>query len=262
MTSLRAASLPVRGDPYAELSALIVRGALAPGARVSEDTLAARLGVSRTPVREAMRRLQRDGLLVSDGGGARPRVAVAPLTGDEAREIYECVGAIEGQMTRSIALLPSRERTRLATELRDCDERFREVARARRRAPDRLFALHDAFHAQLRAACSARVALELLATLRPRLERYQWFQGPLVQMAGLTFAPTHAEHASIIAAVRTGSAEAIEHAVRANWHNAGTRFAAALEGAQGAVVTEASRRLSEGKTRRREDVTTGNEKAR
>ncbi|MDF1501915.1 winged helix-turn-helix domain-containing protein, partial [Roseisolibacter sp. H3M3-2] len=77
---------------YARLRALLVRGELAPGARVGEDELAARLGVSRTPVREAMRRLQLEGLLVADGGGARPGEPYAALFAEEARELYRAAG--------------------------------------------------------------------------------------------------------------------------------------------------------------------------
>jgi len=230
-----------RLDPYSDLSTRIVRGELAPGARVSEDSLAELLGVSRTPVREAMRRLQREGLLAADGGGARPRVVVAPLSAGEARELYAYVGAIEGEMARAIAAAPAAERRRLADELRQRDERFRDAAARRRRSPDRLFALHDAFHTAIREASGGQVAMELLALLRPRLERYQWFQGPLVQLAGLTFSPTHAEHAAIVRAARSGSADDIERAVRTNWRNAGARFAEALTGARTAESRVAPR---------------------
>jgi len=58
---------------YDDLRELNVRGRLAPGARVTEADVAARLGVSRTPAREAMRRLQQEGLLVPTAGALRSR---------------------------------------------------------------------------------------------------------------------------------------------------------------------------------------------
>ena len=77
--------LPARrraaGPVYQRLRDLIVRGRLGPGARVTEAQAAAELGVSRTPVREAMQRLVRDGLLVPANGehGGRTRLVVAPM---------------------------------------------------------------------------------------------------------------------------------------------------------------------------------------
>ncbi len=71
--------------PYEELRALIVSGRLPPGARIAEGPLAGWLGLSRTPVREALQRLRQQRLLVAVGGGAgvRVRLAVAPLKRDQ-----------------------------------------------------------------------------------------------------------------------------------------------------------------------------------
>jgi len=71
---------------YDQLRALIVRGRLLPGTRVTEVDVAKELRVSRTPAREALRRLQQERLLVPTGAsiGAKLRLAVAPVTADEA----------------------------------------------------------------------------------------------------------------------------------------------------------------------------------
>lgn len=214
---------------YARLRTMLVRGELAPGARVGEDGLAARLGVSRTPIREAMRRLQLEGLLVTDGGGARPRVAVAPLRADEAREVYRAAGALEGMAARAAAELPPHDRATLADALRTLDDALGAVLGDRDPGvADRLSALHHAFHARLMEACAGPVTRALLDALRPRLERYEWFHGPLLRSAGADFAPMHDEHRAIVDAVRGGGAEALERAVRANWENAAERLAAAI----------------------------------
>jgi DNA-binding GntR family transcriptional regulator len=217
---------------YARLRALLVRGALPAGARVGEDELAARLGVSRTPVREAMRRLQLEGLLVLDGGGARPRVAVAPLDVGEAREVYRAAGALEGTAARDVAALPADRRAALAAELSALDAAFAEAARDGGDA-DRLFALHHAFHARLADAGAGPVIRALLDALRPRLERYEFAHAPLLRRAGGGFATMHAEHRAIVDAVLGGDAVALERAVRANWENAAERLADAI--ARGAV---------------------------
>jgi len=89
-----------RANVYDRLRDLVVRGELAPSTRLTEPMVAERLGISRTPARQAMHRLQLEGLLVPDGGGERPRVAVAPLDADEATEVYRTTGMLESASAR------------------------------------------------------------------------------------------------------------------------------------------------------------------
>ncbi|HEU4565101.1 MAG TPA: GntR family transcriptional regulator, partial [Gemmatimonadaceae bacterium] len=192
-------------DACTRLRALIVRGRLAPGARVTESELAARLGVSRTPAREAMRRLLAEGLLAPAGGGARPRLAVAPVGPADAEELYQAAGALEGVAARRLSRLTRARRRALAAALRDCEARFRRAARERAVDYDRLFERHDAFHRALMDACAGPATRALLETLRPRLDRYEWLYAPLV---GPDFSATYAEHDAIIAAVRAGDGRA------------------------------------------------------
>ncbi len=71
---------------YAEVRERILSGALPHGATVSQEALAAELDVSTTPLREAMRRLASEGLVVLD---AHRDARVAPLTATEARSLFE-----------------------------------------------------------------------------------------------------------------------------------------------------------------------------
>jgi DNA-binding GntR family transcriptional regulator len=66
----------------------------------------------------------------------------------------------------------------------------------------------------------------LLQTIRPHLDRYEWFYAPL---AGPDFSATHAEHRAIIDAVKAGNAHRLERTVQANWHNAAARLAPVIE---------------------------------
>ena len=104
---------------YDEVRALIVRGRLLPGTRVTEADVAKELRVSRTPAREALRRLQQERLLVPTGAsdGAKVRLAVAPMTADEARELYTAAGALEGVIVRNVTEHDADERLALAVEL-------------------------------------------------------------------------------------------------------------------------------------------------
>ena len=69
-----------------------MKGDLLPGNRLQDVLLAAELGVSRTPVREALLRLERDGLVESDPNRG---FFVAPLSRKEVAEIYPMVWALE-----------------------------------------------------------------------------------------------------------------------------------------------------------------------
>ena len=110
---------------------LIVHGKLAPGSRVIEADLANRLGISRTPVRSALHRLRQEGyIVVVSGGGNKARLAVAPLTQDDARELYRIVGHLEGLAARSTAQLEPNARAALVEKLRVCNAGRRELAEA------------------------------------------------------------------------------------------------------------------------------------
>src|SRR3954469_17001356 len=87
---------------YDTLRDRIVRGRLAPGARLIETELASELGVSRTPVREAIVRLVQDGLAVAPRRSTRTQVVVTPLTAADLHELYTIMGALEGAVARVV----------------------------------------------------------------------------------------------------------------------------------------------------------------
>lgn len=83
---------PLAQRAHAELRRLILAGELPPGAPIAEDALAARLGISRTPVREALRRLAAEGLVAA---GGRRRARIAALGDAEAAGIVEVRAALD-----------------------------------------------------------------------------------------------------------------------------------------------------------------------
>ncbi|MGO4858289.1 GntR family transcriptional regulator [Arthrobacter sp. 2MCAF14] len=84
---------------YDSLRELVLSGELSPGARVSEAELAARLTVSRTPVREALQRLEAEGLVFAQGRGIRVRIHDAL----ELVQIYEARAALDGHTAAVVA---------------------------------------------------------------------------------------------------------------------------------------------------------------
>jgi DNA-binding GntR family transcriptional regulator len=218
------------GGACESLRTLIVRGHLAPGTSIVEAEAALRLGISRTPMREALRQLLHEGLVVQTGGGERPRLAVAPLSKSAVEQLYPAAGALEGVAARDIAMLSRRDRRSLATAMANVDRRFRAVHSSRKPDGDELFDLHDSFHRRLRAACAGPTVLSLLEALRPQVDRYEWVFGPLT---GPDLSLSFSEHDAIVREVRAGTANGLERAVRANWFNGGARLAAAIDTPEG-----------------------------
>ncbi|WZH38971.1 MAG: GntR family transcriptional regulator [Microbacterium enclense] len=77
---------------YESLRALVMTGRIGEDERVAESRLAEQLGVSRTPVREALQRLESDGLVRAQGRGVRLRI----LSADERAELHSARAGLEG----------------------------------------------------------------------------------------------------------------------------------------------------------------------
>jgi DNA-binding GntR family transcriptional regulator len=91
----------------AQLAARITSSAYPPGQRIMEQAIAAEFAVSRGPVREALRLLEKDGLVTIL---ARRGAQVTNLSSDEVREIFDIRAALNGLRDRSIAEDPARSR--------------------------------------------------------------------------------------------------------------------------------------------------------
>ena len=127
---------------YRELRALIVSGQLPAGSRIAERAVVKRMGLSRTPVRSALHRLQQEGFVDSVGQAGDQRLIVTPLTQDDGREVFLIVGHLEGLAAREAASLKREQRSDLVRRLRDINRILLKEARSRGSA-SRLFDLDD-----------------------------------------------------------------------------------------------------------------------
>jgi DNA-binding GntR family transcriptional regulator len=152
---------PLRALLRAELIGLLERDFVAPGTRVRDTDIAARLGVSRTPVREAMLELARLGLLQADH---QRGFRVAPLDAAEVRELGQMLGALEALALRLAP--PAAPGT--AEELRALLVAL-EAARGDAR---RVLDANEAWHARLTRDCPNTRLLVRLAELRLGVRRY------------------------------------------------------------------------------------------
>lgn len=226
-TALASDNRPIlRGEGpaavYEQLRERIVRGRLAPGSRLVESEIAVRLGVSRTPVRAALERLRQEGYIVGTGSTLLARATVAPLTNDDAREIYLIVAQIEGLAAREAATKPEDLRMEIVQQMRRVNAQFRKAADARFPDSDRLHDFDDAFHHSYVHLGAGPRLLALHNAVKPQAERYgRIYTSTLVSEVGTSAA----EHDAIIKALEAGDAERAQRAVQANWENAAVRLA-------------------------------------
>jgi DNA-binding GntR family transcriptional regulator len=198
-------------EAYAALKQAIRDNVFPPGYQGSEQEIAVRLGMSRTPVHEAIIRLQEDGLVrvLSKRG-----VMVCPLAPEDVREIYDVIIAIESMAAELLASLSEAERESVADEL--------EVATAQMdrslRDGDLLAwaTADDAFHQMLVARCGNSRLRRIAQTVTDQAHRARMLTLKLrSKPAGSATA-----HRRIIAAIRNGSCDeahlcAREHRVAA-----------------------------------------------
>lgn len=206
---------------YRKLRELIVRGQLAPGTRIVETDVAQRLGVSRTPVRGALQRLQQEGYIVDSPALQQSRPTVAPLTREDERELFLIVAEVEGLAARMAAQRSSAQREKLAAELTAINEQFRKAAEAKQHNHNRLWELDEKFHRCYVEAGAGPRLLALFEAVKPQAERYERIY---VSLLARDLSPSIAEHTAIIRAIKTGNADAAQHAVQTNWRNAAERL--------------------------------------
>jgi len=225
--------VPVRQDRvwevYQQVRDLIVRGKVAPGFRLTEADLTSRFGVSRTSVRAALQRLQQEGYISAAPEGRRSRLTVAPLTQDDARELFGMVAEIEGLAAERAAGLPTRPRNALVYTLNELNDEYQRVASAIGGDSDELFELDTRFHrAYVEAAAGPRLR-SLHDAIKPQIERYIRIYQTALHDAIQT---SIVEHTQIIAEISAGRGQHAQAAVRTNWRNAAVRLQAVI-GAQG-----------------------------
>lgn len=199
----RAAAGAVKAeDAYAVLREAIDSGRYPPGRRLKEVELGRELGMSRTPIREALRRLQREGAIaITANRGAVVR-AVDP---DELDDIYSLRAVIEG-------FCASRAATRMdalaVAQLAAVNAEFERCARDPAASVDTLMRLNDEFHAMIVAGSgNARVGhvLEKAVVVPMAVRRGFW----ATHVARETAAVYHREIVEAIRAADAFRAEAV-----------------------------------------------------
>ena len=226
---------PVRGPAtrgfrpeqvYVRLRDLIVQGLLAPGSRIVETEIAGRLGVSRTPVREALQRLQQEGYVMGAPGAQQSRLTVAPLTRDDVHELLDIVGSLEGLGARRAARLDVDKLKPLVKDLRALNGEFLKAGRITPIDHGRLYDADERFHRRVVEAGVGPRLIALHDAVKPQAERYIRMY---ISMLTGDIRSSVDEHDAIIDAIEEGRAEAAQHAVETNWQHAADRLGKVIE---------------------------------
>jgi DNA-binding GntR family transcriptional regulator len=196
------ARTPLRDEVYRQLSERIHRGELAPGTRVRDTQIAAQLGVSRTPVREALLRLVREGVLEADMGRG---FSVCRLDAAEMRETGSILSSLEGLALQLSGEIPPARLARMG-------EIDRELAVTRGDA-DRCIALDEEWHCTLLQGCPNRRLLAMISELWQVPRRYM--RAYLREAGRVTLSTQH--HARIVEALRRNDLEAARQRFTHHW---------------------------------------------
>jgi DNA-binding GntR family transcriptional regulator len=194
----------LRDTAYDALCAAIVSGTLAPGERLHDDELCSWLGLSRTPVRDALGRLEDEGLIET---APQRYTQVAPLRAADAQHTFPVLAVVHGLATElAVPRLDDRD----FAELHEANDLFMAALRDGDRTT--AFAADDRFHGVFVARSGNPQIVRTLTHLTPALHRME--HQTAAQLPG---GRSVAQHQAIVGRAMGGDAAGAASAVRANW---------------------------------------------
>lgn len=195
-------AVPTLVDAVVEqLRRMIVSGELKPGERLIEERLTERFGVSRPPMREALRVLQRDGIVESR---QRRGFIVAPITAEDVREIYSLRFMLE---RTAVELGVPVTRPGALTPLRLAVEEIREAVR--RGHQDEVVSANRAFHTALIALAGHRRLMTMWESLQLQMQMCMAFNLQLRQRLQHDAAESVHRHEVLLALIEAGDPKAV-----------------------------------------------------
>mgnify|MGYP001034906270 CR=1 FL=1 len=185
-------------------------GTAKPGEGINEVQLAAEIGVSRTPLREALIALEAEGQIESESGkGFR----FAALSAREFEELAPVISALEGL---AIELSPLPRMQKLGTRLAKLAAEFDSEAEAHRTIMTR----DDEWHGVMLSACPNERLLALIRSVRHSFHRYE----SLLVSDEAIVGRVAAEHAAIARCLIEGDLAGAKQALETNWVNGAKRI--------------------------------------
>lgn len=199
-------SLPARRllgqHVYENLKQAIVKGDLAPGSRVVESRVASVLGISRTPVREAIHKLDREGLLRHNKAGG---FSVKGLTREEIQETLGIRSVLESYAARLAAIYHQEK------ELAPLEKKISEYQTCLGRGElEALLRINTEFHDLLYALGRSPLLIKMINDLREQIYRFRRVILKMEKMAKTS----NQDHKLMLKFIRKRDAEGVEKLVR------------------------------------------------
>jgi DNA-binding GntR family transcriptional regulator len=187
---------------YDNLKQAILRGHMVPGSRVVESHLAIAFGISRTPVREAIHKLEREGLLNRTSSGS---FFVKGLTREDIEETIGIRSVLESYAAR-LAAIQHQE-----SELEPLEEKIQVYSRCLERGEtDELLRINTEFHDLLYALSRSPRLIKMINDLRDQFFR---FRQVILKVEELAKA-SNRDHQLMLKFIRKRDAEGVEKLVR------------------------------------------------
>jgi DNA-binding GntR family transcriptional regulator len=194
---------PLRAAVYARIVALIVSAEYRPGSVLTEAALSRAMGVSRTPVREALLRLEAEGVLESTLARG---FTLRALSRREAAELYPILAALEALAVQDSGPAVQPVLGTLRATLSDLEGRTDAVRR---------WQLDTAWHTTLTSACGNRNLAGLIAQLRTSVSRYELAYMQQVRSRE----KADQQHREILGALEAGDARRAASLLTEHWHD-------------------------------------------
>ncbi|WP_394679493.1 GntR family transcriptional regulator [uncultured Exiguobacterium sp.] len=212
---LAIARLPLSEEVYRRLQHHIITLRLAPGEKVNDQVLAEMFGVSRTPVREALKRLEEEGLIFAKRGS---RTIVTELDAEQAQQTYPIIATLHGLAARLAGLQLTEDDL---MELQTIHQQF--TTAIEQQETETALTLDDAFH-DVFVLRSQNVQLrETIRRLTPLIRRLEYAQFDRLGRQSI------ADHAAILVACEQRDIEQLVQATEHNWNGLGRLLVSTLK---------------------------------
>lgn len=206
-TAIGQARTPARrdgravADAYERLRGAILSGSLTPGSHTTQVAIASALGLSRTPLREAIRMLERDGLLELE---PNQRVRIAPLSVADVEELYAMRIALETlAICKTVPTFTAQDLIELEELCAAASDEADAHTTGGERRGAQAQAAHDEFHARFIAGAGGRLSAAI-AQLTDHAERYR-----LVNLLPSSYADRDETRRAMLGAAAEGNGNAV-----------------------------------------------------
>ena len=208
-------------DIAESIKTAIIKGKFKPGEKIPEGELAESMGISRTPLREAFRKLQNEGFIQII---PRKGAVVADIDADEAINIYEIKSTLEGLAAR---LAARNMKPKDIGKLEKINDELKELID--KNDLESFYKVHTKFHEGFVRMCGNKRLIQMISNLNDHFNRF----GIISLTLPGQFENAISQHNEIIEGFKSGDQNLVEERVRTNVMTGGRVLVAHLTRLQG-----------------------------